>query len=154
MIQPWQNPRIASTHTLVSIGWRRSWVCAAVASAMAKSQLCQLSQTVGAIHGFAPQSLGLEHGWCFLQFPAQRIYHGRVMRQFEVSRRNKAAASSKQQQQQLKRIEPPGTEIKRSLHKGQLPSSQMARPPHKCPAVDKFFTREIAIRAPNPDIWQ
>ena len=56
----WPNPNVASTHTLVSNGWRRPWVCAAVSgcgascpplmnsrvpcdSAMAKSPHCQYS---------------------------------------------------------------------------------------------------------------
>ena len=221
-------------------GWRRPWVCAAVSgcgassppplnlrvpcdSAMASPVLKRLSQTVGATHGFAPQSpdaarafpppmnsrvpcdsamaksthcqysyaclnrlapfmglrrslrmrrelsaayeftrpvrfscgkipalpfvsnglrysrvcaavFDLEHDGAFYNFPYKEFINGRVLHQFEVSRRNKAAASSKQQQQ-LKRIEPPGTEIKRSSKQpnGQTsiftPSKDKSEPP-------------------------
>ena len=59
-IQPWQNPRIARTHTLVSNGWRRPWVCAAVSGCGASSPppmaKFRIASARTLAHGFVPQS--------------------------------------------------------------------------------------------------
>ena len=53
-IQPWQNPCIASTHTLVSKGWRHPWVCAAVSGRGMSSPPPSVRLSLWARQGSAP----------------------------------------------------------------------------------------------------